>query len=589
MRALLLSLAVTLLIARVSLAGNESGQPQWRSWTDDIFLQASAARKLVILDLEAVWCHWCHVMDEKTYADPRVRRVLQESYVAVRVDQDSRPDLANRYEDYGWPATIIFDGQGRELAKLSGYIPAERMLPLLEAFVRDPSPGPSVVERHPVNFAGGSSLNEDLRKELESRHRAGYDDRLAGWGFHHKFLDADSVEYALTMGRLGDASEERMARQTLDAQLQLFDPIWGGVYQYSADGRWDRPHFEKIMSVQADNMRIYAQAFLQFGEPRYLEAARRIQGYLASFLTSPEGAFYTSQDADLIPGRHSEDYFQLPDRQRRARGLPRVDRHIYARENGWAISALAALYAASDDPACLSQAVRAAEWIVAERGLAGGGFRHGEDGQDGPYLGDTLAMGRAFLSLYAVSGERIWLARACQAADFIAEHFPAAGAGLATAAARGLPQAEPVLDENIAAARFASLLYAYTGKQEYRALGERAMRFLATPEIARRRRVLVAGILLAGSESGAEPPHVTVVGRKDDPRALALFQAANKYPLTFRRIDWLDSREGPLANSPFAYPPLKQAAAFACASGRCSAPAYKPEAVADLIRGFGKS
>ena len=92
----------------------------------------------MLLDLGAVWCHWCHVMEETTYRHPRVLELLRDHFVVVRVDQDARPDLANRYEDYGWPATILFDASGRELAKLSGYIEAPRMIGMLEAFVADP-------------------------------------------------------------------------------------------------------------------------------------------------------------------------------------------------------------------------------------------------------------------------------------------------------------------------------------------------------------------------------------------------------------------------------------------------------------------
>src|SRR5262249_33723146 len=141
-----------------------------------------------------------------------------------------------------------------------------------------------------------------------------------------------------------DARAEQMARQTLTSQLQLLDPVWGGVYQYSTGGVWTNPHFEKIMSMQAENLRIYAQGYAQFHDPQYLQAAQAIRAYLGTFLTSPDGAFYTSQDADLIAGQHSAEYFSRNDSARRQRGIPRVDKHIYARENGWAIAALASLY-----------------------------------------------------------------------------------------------------------------------------------------------------------------------------------------------------------------------------------------------------
>ena len=106
----------------------------------------------------------------------------------------------------------------------------------------------------------------------------------------------------------------------LSAQRNLFDPVWGGVYQYSTDGDWKHPHYEKLLQFQAENLRIYSLAYARWGDPQYLDDARQIRRYMQDFLTSPEGVFYTSQDADLVPGEHSEGYFALSDHERRQQG-----------------------------------------------------------------------------------------------------------------------------------------------------------------------------------------------------------------------------------------------------------------------------
>src|SRR4029453_14992526 len=98
----------------------------------------------------------------------------------------------------------------------------------------------------------------------------------------------------------------------------------------------------------------YSLAYAQWRDPDYLAAAREVHRYLRTFLRSPEGAFYVSQDADVVQGRHSADYFALADAQRRRRGLPRVDTHLYARENGWAVQGLVALYQAGGDREALA-------------------------------------------------------------------------------------------------------------------------------------------------------------------------------------------------------------------------------------------
>jgi uncharacterized protein len=325
--------------------------------------------------LEAIWCHWCHVMDANTYSSPAVIRILQAKYIVVKVDQDSRPDLSNRYEDYGWPATIVFNADGQEVVKRRGYLPPDEMLSMLKAIIDDPSPGPSVEPEARLNLPSSPLLSAEARKHLQANFIAGYDEKNGSWGFNQKFLDWDSVEYAMVLARQkSDAHAKQMAQQTLAGQLHLLDPAWGGVYQYSTDGDWNHPHFEKIMQMQAENLRIYSLAYSWWRDPVYLRASQEIRCYLKNFLTSPEGAFYTSQDADLIEGRHSATYFALHDAQRRSRGIPRVDKHIYSRENGWAITGLVALYAASGDVAVLEEALRATRWVLANRALPLEGF-----------------------------------------------------------------------------------------------------------------------------------------------------------------------------------------------------------------------
>lgn len=108
----------------------------------------------MLLDLEAVWCSWCHVMAETTYKDPEVIQLMQSRYIAGRVDQDAWPDLSGRYEDYGWPATIVLDANGKEIVMRSGYLEPRDFAALLQAIVTHPSPGPSVPAAWQAEFGG---------------------------------------------------------------------------------------------------------------------------------------------------------------------------------------------------------------------------------------------------------------------------------------------------------------------------------------------------------------------------------------------------------------------------------------------------
>ena len=104
----------------------ESGEIQWREWSDEAFAQAQREGKPVLLDISAVWCHWCHEMDRNTYSDAEVRRLVGELYVPVRVENDARPDINERYNQGGWPTTAFLTPTG-EVIYGATYIPPDQM------------------------------------------------------------------------------------------------------------------------------------------------------------------------------------------------------------------------------------------------------------------------------------------------------------------------------------------------------------------------------------------------------------------------------------------------------------------------------
>ena len=563
---------------------------KWSDWGDELFTRAAAEKRFVILDLEAVWCHWCHVMEKTTYADPQVRELLAAKYLPVRVDQDANPDLSSRYGDWGWPATIVFGPDGTEIAKIRGYIEPERMQTLLKAIINDPSPGPSVGEAFEVKPSASAFLSPQQRAELSKNFDESYDDKLGGWGENQKFIDADSMDLTISRAEAGDAAAIQRARQTLDAAVALIDPVWGGVFQYSEAGSWSHAHFEKIMSFQAQYLRQYSQAYALWKDPKYLAAARDIARYLTAFLVSPDGAFYVSQDADLDHDTDGHTYYALPDGGRRKLGMPRIDNNRYARENGWAISGLAAFYDVTNDPKVLAMAERAAKWVKDNRALPDGGFRHGDKDRGGPFLGDTLAMGQAFLDLYTATGNREWLASAASAGDFVATFRDEAGGFVTsrTSEAKTGVLAKPakLIDDQVQLVRFMNLLDRYFGRETYRAQAAHAMRYLASASADLIRPL--PGVLLADQELAIEPTHMTIVGQKDDARAQSLHALARALPARYKRLEWLDLREGKLPNPDVEYPDLGEPAAFACSNRICSFPSFTAEELQATVKQMAK-
>jgi uncharacterized protein YyaL (SSP411 family) len=563
-----LFLLALLVSGPASRAATPANSIKWRPWSDAAFADAKREHKFVLLDLEAVWCHWCHVMDKETYSDPKVIALINAHYIAVRVDQDARPDLSNRYENYGWPATVVFAADRGEIVKRQGYLPPPEMISILQAIIADPSPGPSV-----TNPPGGAAAAPADAEALRHTLFANFDRKLGGWSTTHKFLDWDNTEYLMARGLDGDAPAAAMAKQMLAGEMKLIDPVWGGVYQYSITD-WDHPHFEKLIQMQAENMRIFALAYATYHDPAYLAAAKKIESYVRTFLTSPDGVVYTSQDADIVEGQAPEAYYKLDDAGRRKQGIPRVDTHIYARENGWWIEALCQLAAVTQDTRYRDEAGRAATWIAAHRAAPGGGFHHGTEGGTQFYLGDTLFMGRAFLALAGVTADPSWSAKSEDAAAFIRGHFaaPNHADGIITATKRDADfQPLPEFDENVALARWANLLAHESGRASDRALAAAALDY--TRANASSRFAYVGGYLLAQSEAASDPLHVVVIGARNDATAQALFFTAIATPISYKQIEWFDPNDTALP-VPAMYPKLGKPAAFLCANEACSSPVF---------------
>lgn len=563
-----------------AIGAEKNSKVNWQPWSTAAFEQAAAEGKLLLLEMEAVWCHWCHVMDDKTYSRQDVADAIHASYVPMRVDHDARPDLANRYRDWGWPATIILKPDGTELVKRAGYIAPQPFLDLLAAVVADPTPE-AAARLVPQPEVADSSLSATVKEKLLARHIQSSDLEIGGLRTAQKFIDAGALEFALAQAANPNlapaqrALETDIARSTLDGGLNLIDPAWGGAYQYSTGGNWQTPHYEKLMFTQARYLRLYGLSAELFAEPRYVQAAESIVRYLKSFMRDASGAFYTSQDADLIPGQKSSAYFALSDQARRKQGIPKVDQNIYARENGLVAEALLRWYQYSGNAEGLALARTSIKAIIKTHGLENGGFGHSA-GDQKLYLEDHLAMAAALLALYEVTGERQWLARSIRTAEVIDDNFRHSTVGWIDAPDIGPLAPQPGIDQNINVGRFFNRLFHFTGQSRWRTAAEFAMQFLAAERVALS-RIEETGLLLFDTELNVPPLHYAIVGSKDNTLAKQQFDSALRDPVAYKRVEWWDRSEGPLHHDDVPYPNFPMTAAYVCADKRCSAPAFDME------------
>jgi uncharacterized protein YyaL (SSP411 family) len=561
----LLGAALTLMTG-VAHAGDRTDLGNdgfWSEWSDATFERAAQEKKFVIVSLQSWWCPWCHAMNRDTWANPDVRGVLKDHFIPVYVDQDSRPDVSQRYERWGWPATIIFGPDGTEIVKLRGFYSPQFLIPVLNETIKDPSPVDygklGGAERERTLSTG---LTDPQRNEILAFMDKVYDQTNGGWG-KSKLIDGPTLGWFLERAKTGDKQAEARIRQTLTAMLNLIDRKDGGISQITLEPDWSKPSMEFSMFAQEAALTAYSRASVQFDDASYRAAADSIYGFLKNTMVGPGGGFYVSMgEADGSPG---------------------VDKRQYARETGQAIQGVLAYYDATGDKQALKIATDAADWAIRERGRPNGGFRHTAEDKGGPYLADNVEMGAALLALHRSTGDVKWLKAAASTGNFVAETFidPKTGGFFASASpdAKNLPKPIKQREDNVTTVRFFSLLSSYTGEARYREVAEAGMGYLSSPVILDAFAFL-PDVLLAEEELRNEPVHVTVVGAKDDPRSAALFAGALKYPLAFKRAEWWDKRDGKLTHADVDYPDFPDGpAAFACTRNFCSLPVTDADAI----------
>jgi uncharacterized protein YyaL (SSP411 family) len=485
----------------------------WVEWSAASFARAKSEGRFILVHGAAGWCHWCHVMEETTYRHPEVGAILRDKFVAIRVDIDARPDIEERYADWGWPATIILNSSAEEIGKFRGYIPADEMINTLKtldgrSMVSElpdfPPERPAAVEALPWIGANAS-------RRLDTY----YDPKHGSWGMRQKAPIGENISWELRKYQNGDKSALERARYSLQMQAALIDPVWGGIYQYSSGSTWTEPHYEKLMTYQAANLSAYADGYRHTKDPQLLTWARAIERYMNTFLSNDAGGFLVTQDADV--GAHDRDatfvdgdvYYKLDNAARRKLGIPRIDAHVYAEENGLAIAAMCDLYAATKDAQVLARATKAAKLVLASHVDAEGRVLH-DAGRTRAvwHLGDAAAFGFALVRVAEIGGDASYTNAALKIASFMDRELRdsdgAYWANTPDAAASGVfnRRRKPYAG-NVNAARLFAALARVTGDAAWFDKARTTLAGISQPLTLRFRGRMVGGYLLALDDAGA--------------------------------------------------------------------------------------
>jgi len=300
----------------------------WHEWGAEAFAKAERENKPVLLDIGAVWCHWCHVMDRESYENAATAGVINEHFIAVKVDRDERPDVDTRYQaavstisgQGGWPLTAFLTPEGKPYFGGTYFPPEDRygrpsfqrvLLTMVDAFhnqradVNESADGVMLAIEENESFSGraGNPGSPLLEKLIDSAIQQ-FDERNGGFGSQPKFPHSAALDLLIDAASRGGDLADR-ARNVVTVTLQkmaaggIHDQLAGGFHRYSVDERWIVPHFEKMAYDNSELLKNYVHAFQSFAVPEFAHVAKGILRWMDEVLSDREhGGFYASQDAD---------------------------------------------------------------------------------------------------------------------------------------------------------------------------------------------------------------------------------------------------------------------------------------------------
>lgn len=300
----------------------------WMPWGREAFERARREDRPILLDVGAVWCHWCHVMDAETYDDPEIAALINENYVAIKVDRDERPDVDARYQravqlmtgQGGWPLTAFLTPDG-DVFYGGTYFPARdshgrpsmrRVLTELARLWREDreralesmkSVRENLVRVAEAEAQPGEPEHAHLAHIIEDLAQS-FDFRNGGFGRAPKFPNPAALELLLDHALENDVAwARRVVVETMHAMARggIFDQLGGGFHRYATDARWLVPHFEKMAYDNGPLLSLYARAAEALSDPELRETAEGIISYYRDVAPAllDEGGFPASQDADF--------------------------------------------------------------------------------------------------------------------------------------------------------------------------------------------------------------------------------------------------------------------------------------------------
>ena len=292
----------------------------WYPWGKEAFEKAKKEHKRIFLSIGYSTCHWCHVMEEESFTDVSVAKLLNEDFISIKVDREQYPQIDKKYQEIyrdvygkrgGWPLSIFMTSD-KEVFFMGTYIPKEEgygskgLLSLLSSFVvlnADTSALKEAIEKHTKKKKqNGLQLdrNDKLVSSVVSAIAKQYDARNAGFATHPKFPEASKLDLLLDIVKLTDNHKAwYMAEETLKkmARSGLYDQVHGGFFRYTIDSEWQIPHFEKMLYTNAELIAVYVKMYEMTGDILYKKVVEESISEMEKHYMQ-EGVYLSASDAD---------------------------------------------------------------------------------------------------------------------------------------------------------------------------------------------------------------------------------------------------------------------------------------------------
>ena len=577
----------------------------WREWGDEAFAEAKSQDKPILLDIGAVWCHWCHVMDDGipgdpvhtgTYSTPEVQQRIQDNFIPIKVDNDRRPDINARYNMGGWPTTAFLTPEGATLYGET-YVTPSRMIGLLDHITEIYKNSKDQIAEQTAEVSAQRTASENLSPSaLDAATtemvlvaiRRNFDPQFGGFGREPKFPHPDTLRLVLeTYAATKEIKLREIAEKTLHGMADggMYDRFAGGFFRYSTTRDWSIPHFEKMLEDNAKLTSVYCLAAQVLGDVYYLDVVKSAHGWLLSDMRDSEtGAFAGSQDADK-----EEAYYGEPLSVRSTLPTPYIDRAVYTNWNSLMVSALVARYKITGEEAILDAAVKAFAFLVPSADHSTN-LPHSYDGNVPQKLTgllvDITPTLHAALDLSEVTGKASYQETAQILGNRLLSTLVDADGGFMDSAPHPdaigeLARPKKEIGENADAALALVRLSGLTEDARYKQAAEQALKLFADKYAAY--GYFSASYARAVEAVKAPGLHVTIVGAGNTPEARKLQEAAWGFIAPSKTVETLDFESAAKRGLPTDL--MGKPYATVCVGTVCFAPVSGVEEMLSQMRG----